>query len=69
MKLSKKQKDALGLAIACEAMVGRPVQSRAKVYKELAAEGLVRPEAFKVKGIDVEGWKITDRGRSIYWQN
>jgi len=69
-KLTKAQFKALERVFAAE-IQGRVLQSRAKIYDEMATDGLVEHGTL-ILGRDqfglikVEGWSLTHAGRLVY---
>jgi hypothetical protein len=65
----KKVFDALGRVFACE-IEGRMLQSKAAIYRELVAAGLVEPaQRTYGKGwsaVTCSGYELTHRGRYLY---
>lgn len=68
MRLPKAQLEALEKVFAAE-IEGRVYQSRAKIFTQLAAEGMVEEETLTLPGrfpVRVPGWGLTHRGRILY---
>mgnify|MGYP007132577529 CR=1 FL=1 len=73
-RLSRKHYSALEKIFAAEIGNRLPLQSRAKVFKELESGGLVQPYerrfgADRFGEIRVSGWALTDVGRLIFCAN
>lgn len=73
MKLTKTKAEALGKVFSKE-IGGGPVpllQSRARVFKELEADGLVVEDEIRLGGrfpMTCRGWGLTHAGRLVYCQ-